>query len=241
MGMISVLHTWGQNLSLHPHLHCLVPSGGITQQKKWKQNCGKGKYLFPVKAMSKVFRAIFLKQVKQLKNKKEIDHANLQGLVDTLFNKPWVVYAKKPFSGVNSVIEYLARYSHKIAISNHRIKAINDNRVSFSYKNYRTNQSSLMHLKAQEFIRRFTQHILPKGFVRIRHFGICASRNKRMLTDIKKQLLKKHPIKVKPLVYTHWSRKPVACCKCKKGHIKNKKIILPIRDDPYLVLEIKWK
>lgn len=239
--MISILHTWGQNLSVHPHLHCMVPSGGITPQKKWKQNCGKGKYLFLVKAMSKVFRAIFLEQLKQLKNKEEIDPLNLQDLVDTLFNKPWVVYAKKPFSGVKSVIEYLARYSHKIAISNHRIKAIKDNKVCLSYKNYRTNQSSFMYLKAQEFIRRFTQHILPKGLVRIRHFGICAPRNKKMLTDIKKQLLKKYPIKVKPVVYPHWSIKPVTCCKCKKGYMKNKKIILPIRDDPYLELKIQWK
>ncbi|KAA1238486.1 transposase, partial [Aquimarina sp. RZ0] len=103
-GMISLLHTWGQNISLHPHLHCLVPSGGVNKQQKWKQTCGKGKYLFPVKAMSKVFRAIFLKQLKQLKNKKEIEHLNLQNLVDTLFNKSWVVYAKSPCSGVKSVL-----------------------------------------------------------------------------------------------------------------------------------------
>ncbi|WP_369858913.1 transposase, partial [Aquimarina sp. I32.4] len=97
-------------------------------------------------------------------------------------------------------------------------------------------------LKAHEFIRRFTQHILPKGFVRIRHFGICASRNKTMLVDIKKQLSKKHPIKVKSVVYPHWSiKKTIVCCKCKKGHIKNRKIILPIRDDPYLELKNKWK
>lgn len=232
-GMISLLHTWGQNISLHPHLHCLVPSGGVNKQQKWKQTCGKGKYLFPVKAMSKVFRAIFLKQLKQLKNKKEIEHLNLQNLVDTLFNKSWVVYAKSPCSGVKSVLEYLGRYSHKIAISNHRIKAIDHSKVSFTYKNYRTNQYSLMELKASEFIRRFTQHILPKGFVRIRHFGICASRNKTMLTDIRKQLLKKYPIKVTSLVYPQWSKKPISCCKCKKGLLKNSKRILPIRDGPF--------
>lgn len=238
-GMISILHTWGQNLSLHPHIHCIVPSGGINKQKKWKEARGKGKYLFPVKAMSKVFRAIFLKKLKLLKNKGEIDDINLQALVDILFNKPWVVYAKKPFSGVKSVIEYLGRYSHKIAISNHRIKTIKDNKVYFSYKNYRTNQCSQIHLSAKEFIRRFTQHILPKGFVRIRHFGICASRNKAVLTHIKKQLLKKQSIEVKPVGYPHWSLKPITCPKCKKGLIKNIKIILPIRAGPYLDLKIQ--
>lgn len=237
-GMISILHTWGQNLSLHPHLHCMVPSGGINSQKQWKKTCGNGDYLFPVKAMSKVFRALFLKQLKQFKNKGEIDCVNLQQLIDTLFNKSWVVYAKQPFSGVKSIIEYLGRYSHKIAISNHRIKEINNNRICFTYKNYKTNQHALMCLKAKEFIRRYIQHILPKGFVRIRHFGICASRNKAILIDIRKQLLKKHSLKVKPLVYPQWSKKTTHCCKCKKGVMKNSKRILPIRDGPFTSLRI---
>lgn len=239
-GMISILHTWGQNLSLHPHLHCMVPSGGINKQKQWKQTCGNGKYLFPVKAMSKVFRTLFLKQLKQLRNKGEIHHVGLQSLVDTLFNKPWVVYAKSPFLGVKSVVEYLGRYSHKIAISNHRIKAIKHNQVCFTYKNYKTNQNTLMCLKAKEFIRRYIQHILPKGFVRIRHFGICASRNKAILTDIRKQLLKKYALKVKPLMYPQWSKKTILCCKCKKGIMKNRKKILPIRDGPFTNLGILW-
>ena len=237
-GMISILHTWGQNLSLHPHLHCMVPSGGINKQKKWKKTNGNGTYLFPVKAMSKVFRALFLKELKQAKNKEEIIHENLQELVDNLFKKSWVVYAKSPFSGVKSVIEYLGRYSHKIAISNHRIKAIKNNQVCFTYKNYKTNQHALMRLKAKEFIRRYIQHILPKGFVRIRHFGICASRNKETLKDIRKQLLKKHPIKLTSLVYPQWSKKTIHCCKCKKGVIKNRKKILPIRDGPFTNLGI---
>jgi len=238
-GMTSILHTWGQNLSLHPHIHCLVPSGGINAQKKWKETKTKGKYLFPVKAMSQVFRALFLKRLKQLKHKKEINCLTLQVLVNTLFSKPWVVYAKKPFSGVKSVIEYLGRYSHKIAISNHRIKAIKNNKVSFSYKNYRTNQSELTHLEGLEFIRRFTQHILPKGFVRIRHFGICSSRNKTMLTDIKTELLKKQSVEISLIIYPQWSLKPITCCKCKKGIIKNTKVILPIRDGPYLSLNMQ--
>ena len=169
--MTSILHTWGQNLGLHPHVHCLVPSGGIDPRNNWKEGRGKGKCLFPVKAMGQVFRAMFLQQLKRLKKKGEIDHADLQALVNALFKKSWVVHAKRPFEGATSVIEYLGRYSHKVAISNHRIKAIQDGKVHFSYKNYRTRQNSRMHLGAQEFIRRFVQHILPKGFVRIRHSG----------------------------------------------------------------------
>jgi len=232
-GMTGILHTWGQNLSLHPHVHCLVPSGGIDRQNKWKEGRGKGKYLFPVKAMSQVFRAMFLKQLKQLKKKGEIEYADLQGLVDSLFKKPWVVYAKRPFAGATSVIEYLGRYSHKVAISNHRIKAIEDNKVYFAHKNHRTHQNSQMHLGAQEFIRRFVQHILPKGFVRIRHFGICASRNKSLLSDIKERLLKKRPLEAKPVVYPQWSPKPITCPNCKEGIMKNIRTILPIRAGPW--------
>ena len=232
-GMTSILHTWGQNLSLHPHVHCLVPSGGIDRQGKWKEGRGKGKYLFPVKAMGQVFRGVFLKQLKLLKNKVEIDHADLQGLVDSLFKKQWVVYAKRPFAGAASVIEYLGRYSHKVAISNHRIKAIEDKKVYFDYKNYRTGQSSVMHLETQEFIRRFAQHILPKGFVRIRHFGICAARRKVLLTIIKDRLLEQSPLETISFSYPQWSKRPIICPKCKEGIMKNIRIVLPIRAGPW--------
>ena len=231
-GMTCILHTWGQNLSLHPHLHCLVPAGGIDKQDNWKKTKTKGNYLFPVKAMSQVFRALFLKRLKQLQTKGEIQQGNFPHLVNTLFNKSWVVYAKRPFQGAQSVIEYLGRYSHKVAISNHRIKAIKDHKVCFSYKNYKTNQCSQMQLSAKEFIRRFTLHILPRGFVRIRHFGICASRNKKLLSNLKKKLLKNHPIPVKPLPYPQWNLTAKACPQCNKGVLKNIKIILPIRDGP---------
>jgi len=232
-GMTSILHTWGQNLSLHPHLHCLVPSGGIDKRDKWKEGRGKGKYLFPVKAMGQVFRAVFLKRSEQSEKKGEIEHADLQGLVDALFKKPWAVYAKRPFAGAASVIEYLGRYSHKVAIGNHRIKAVEDNKVYFAHKNYRTHQNSQMHLGAQEFIRRFVQHILPKGFVRIRHFGICAARNKALLAGIKDRLLKKRPLETKPFAYPQWSQRQIICPRCKKGAMKNIRMVLPIRAGPW--------
>lgn len=157
-GMIAILHTWGQNLSLHPHLHCIVPGGGLTKSNKWKAARGKGKYLFPVKALSRVFRARF---VEALRSELEYD----QIVYKALFEKPWVVYCKKPFWGPEQVIEYLGRYTHKIAISNHRIQNIDHQSVTFSAKNYRqAGKKHLITLSDTEFIRRFSLHILPKGF-----------------------------------------------------------------------------
>ena len=172
-GMIAVLHTWGQNLSLHPHLHCIVPSGGVSKSGKWKNTRAKGKYLFPVKSMSKVFRARFVehlaKHVAIPKQTREV-----------VFSKNWVVYAKQPFFGPGQVIEYLGRYSHKIAISNHRIMQIDNQHVAFSIKDYRFGgKKKVITLSHHEFIRRFALHILPKGFTRIRHYGILSSSTKK--------------------------------------------------------------
>lgn len=172
MGMIAVLHTWGQNLELHPHLHCIVPGGGVTVYGKWKNSKTKGKYLFNVKSISKVFRAKFVKLLrKKLPNSK-------QDLYDKLFEKDWVVFAKRPCLKPETVVEYLARYTHKIAISNYRIINIDkeNNKVIFSLKDYRKNgKKTSMTLDADEFIRRFTLHILPKGFTKIRHYGFLSS------------------------------------------------------------------
>lgn len=173
MGMIAILHTWGQNLSLHPHLHCIVPGGGIDKQGQFQKIRADGKFLFSVKAMSKVFRA---KYVALLRKEKLGD----QTLYDKLFVQNWVVFAKRPFGNVNSVIEYLGRYTHKIAISNHRIQKVDQQEVTFSYKDYRQKGiTKSMTLSLDEFTRRFAQHILPKGFVRIRHFGFLSSTWKR--------------------------------------------------------------
>ncbi len=181
-GMISILHTWGQNLSLHPHLHCIVPGGGLNN-KKWKFAKGKDKYLFPVKAMSKVFRARFMEEMrKQI----TIDHT----VAETLFSKNWVVYCKRPFFGASQVVEYLGRYTHKIAISNHRIVSTENASVTFNAKDYRHGgKKQLITLTDAEFIRRFSLHILPKGFTRIRHYGILSSSTKKAaLETIKEQI-----------------------------------------------------
>jgi len=170
---VAILHTWGQNLSLHPHLHCVVPGGGLNVQGKWQNIRSDGKFLFAVKALSKMFRA---KYVAGLRNAK-LGH---KLLFDALFATPWVVYAKRPFGGAAQVIEYLGRYTHKVAISNHRLQHVDAHGVTFSYKDYRTGgQPKTMHLPLAEFTRRFALHILPKGFVRIRHYGFLSSGWKR--------------------------------------------------------------
>ncbi len=224
-GMISILHTWGQQVSLHPHLHCIVPGGGLSKQGKWKTAKSKGKYLFPVKAMSKVFRA---KYVKSLQAK----ISNLdKSLINGLFKKEWVVFAKRPFGSPKSVIEYLGRYTHKIAISNHRIKNIDQKAVTFSYKDYRKGaQKSLMTLDAMEFIRRFSMHILPKGFVRIRHFGILSSTSKKKsIPIIKEQFPTEALLLVEPRILEVYN--PKLCPHCKTETMITLEI-LPKRGPP---------
>lgn len=132
-GMIAILHTWGQKLNLRPHIHCIIPGGGLTKSRGWVSSKTLGKYLFSVTAMSKVFRGRFIEALKL-----QVPEHLSQELIDDLFSKPWVVYAKRPFKNVNSVIEYLGRYSHKIAISNHRLQSIDNGQVEFSLRIIRT-------------------------------------------------------------------------------------------------------
>ena len=182
-GMIAILHTWGQNLSLHPHLHCIVPAGGVKENGRWKHAPKGNDFLFPVKEMSTVFRAQFVAELRK-------NGVKDKALFDALFSKPWVIYAKKPFRNASSVVEYLGRYTHKIAISNHRIVSADKNHVTFRVKNYKKDGvNELVKLKTKEFIRRFSLHILPKQFVRIRHFGFLSSTGKRLhLENLQKQL-----------------------------------------------------
>jgi hypothetical protein len=213
-GMISILHTWGQTMTLHPHLHCIVPGGGLTKQGRWKHARSEGKYLFNVKAMSTVYRGRFIAALKEL-----LPQEMTKELVNALYKHNWVVYAKDHFTGPESVVEYLGRYTHKIAISNHRIQNIENGKVSFSYKDYKHGSvKKQMPLDSMEFIRRFSLHILPKRFVRIRHYGICSSSSKqKSALVIETQLpvrIKHSPLditKAAPLSYN-----PKQCPRCKK-------------------------
>jgi len=180
IGGIGILHTWGQKLDLHPHIHYIVPAGGVNKTGNWIHTRSGGKYLFPVKAMSTVFRGKFVDLLKDLLLSKSIEFSD--ALRHDIYKKEWVVYAKRPFGGASQVIEYLGRYTHKIAISNHRIQCIDNENVVFSYKDYSDGgKVKSMSLSATEFLRRFCLHILPKGFRKIRHYGILASRNKKNL------------------------------------------------------------
>lgn len=180
MGMVSVLHTWGQNLSLHPHVHMIVPGVGLTPAGYWKQAKSNGRYLFPMSVMRAVFKGKFMEKLKAFLASEKIPLE--PSLTKKLYAINWVVYAKQPFMGPAQVIEYLGRYSHKIAISNHRIKQVSDGKVSFSYKDYADGSTQkVLTLAAEEFLRRFCLHILPPRFMKIRHYGILASRVKPKL------------------------------------------------------------
>ncbi len=227
-GMISILHTWGQQLNLHPHLHCIVPGGGLTKAGYWKTAKSKGKFLFPVKAMSQVFRARYLEQLRKRCQPQ-------QALLSALFKKSWVVYAKRPFAHPMAVVEYLGRYTHKVAISNHRIKDIDDTSVTISYKDYRQGGMKLdMELTHAEFIKRFAMHILPRGFMRIRHYGILSSTGKiKSLPTIKAQLPDEIPLWKEPRVVGD-ALVPGCCPHCKTATMVTIENIPP-RGPPVLV------
>ena len=187
LGFFSVLHTWGQKLDFHPHLHCVVPGAIIKNDGRVKRT--EENYLLAKNVLSPVFRAIFLKALVKAyqKNKLKFHGEQLQfvssnaffDLIDSIKTKHWIVYAKKPFAGPQTVLKYLARYTHKIAISNSRILKAENGNVSFSYKDYSNNdEKKTCTLKSSEFVRRFLMHILPHQFVRIRHFGFLANRKR---------------------------------------------------------------
>lgn len=207
-GIVSILHTWGQQLSFHPHVHCIVSGGGIRQGKAqalWipaKKN--DWRFLFPVKAMNKVFRALYLEGLKRLLATQSVaapSKVDILCLIKQLYLKDWVVYAKAPFGGPQQVIEYLGRYTHKVAISNHRIREVDasNKMVTFCYKDYAQNGTTKqMTLAATEFIRRFKQHILPADFTKIRSYGYLANRGRQQrITSVIQQLqLPPHPVPI---------------------------------------------
>jgi len=175
-GAIAILHTWGQNLSLHPHIHCLVPAAGITLAGNMRKISKKGKYLYPVIKLSVDFRSTMMKQLKkQLANSNQL--LQYQSLIDKAWAKKWVVFSEPSFADANRVIKYLGQYTHRVAISNHRLHNIDNKIVSFFYKDYKDNSKrKLTTISGVEFLRRFCMHIIPKGFVKIRYYGILSNR-----------------------------------------------------------------
>jgi len=188
IGMLAVLHTWSQSLGLHPHLHCLVPSGGLAlDRSRWIAS--RRNFFLPVRVLSRMFRGKLLAFLRQSYRHNQLCFSGalaelsqpcaFHSLLSALRKKEWVVYSKPPFGGPEHVIKYLARYTHRVAISNGRLLGLDNGQVRFRWRDSRhNNRSSVMNLDAVEFIRRFLLHVLPAGFVKIRHFGLLANRNR---------------------------------------------------------------
>lgn len=250
IGMTCILHTWGQNLHRHTHLHCLVPAGGLTPQHKWRTAKADGKFFVHVKKLSKVFRGKFTDGLIELQNQSiiQLDQELIKDMkyIHPLYSKNWVVYAKKPLPTSDKVVEYIGRYSHRIAISNHRIKEVKDGVVTFSWINYHTGKAGLMTLQATDFLHRFLLHVLPVGFVKIRHYGILSTRNKTACISLVRKLFVV-PLIEKPAKGKSWmeffeivyGRHPKLCPCCGKGLMMAVETFLPKhllrnRDDPDL-------
>lgn len=199
IGFLSILHTWGQTLQRHPHIHCVVPGGGLSREhSRWIRS--PPHFFLPVRVLSRVFRGKFVAGLRQAFRGKQLAlHGELQPLANektfaaflrTLFREDWVVYAKAPFGGPEHVLQYLARYTHRVAISNHRLLSVDDDHVTFRWKDYAHHiKCRAMTLTLEEFLRRFLQHVLPKGLPRIRYFGWLANRRRRELLPLCRTLL----------------------------------------------------
>jgi hypothetical protein len=201
IGLFAILHTWGQNLLYHPHLHCVVPGGGLSADHQRWVSCRPGFFL-PVRVLSRLFRRLFLAALdKAFRNGELRFYGEIKSLRDPvafarylapLRQREWVVYAKPPFGGPQQALEYLGRYTHRVAISNERLLAVRNGEVTFQWKDYRSkdrHNSRVMTLAAEEFIRRFLLHTLPAGFQRIRHFGLLANRHREQRLALCRQLL----------------------------------------------------
>jgi hypothetical protein len=189
IGFLTVLHTWGQTLTHHPHVHCLVPGGGLAPDGEQWLAC-RPRFFLPVKVLSRFFRRRFLEQLERLFDRGELrffsaleplrERQAFLRYLAPLREQDWVVYAKPPFAGARHMLGYLGRYTHRIAFSNHRLRKIDDDHVQFKWRDYRDhNRSKLMTLSADEFLRRFLLHVLPPGFQRLRYYGFMANRHRR--------------------------------------------------------------
>ncbi|MGD0460829.1 MAG: IS91 family transposase, partial [Terriglobia bacterium] len=208
IGILSILHTWGQNLLAHPHIHCVIPAGGISLDRtRWVHT--RYPFLLPVKVLSRVFRGKFLAGLKRLYRRKQLrcagpsaalaDEKRFRQLLRRLHRQDGVVYAKPAFGGPRQVLRYLGRYTHRVAISNHRLLSFDGERVTFCWKDYaHGRQTRQMTLMATEFLRRFFLHVLPKGFVRIRHFGFLGNRFRAARVKLCRQWLANAPLPPAP-------------------------------------------
>lgn len=228
LGFLSILHTWGQTLQPHPHLHCVVPGGGLSpDHERWISS--PSHFFLPVKVLSRVFRGKFAAGLRAAFHRKQLafhgtclplsDEKAFAAFLRTLFREDWVVYAKPPFGGPEHVLQYLARYTHRVAISNHRIVNVNDTHVTFRWKDYaHHSKCRTMTLTNEEFLRRFLQHLLPKGFPRIRYFGWLANRRRGKSLALCRVLLTSAPPPTAPTAQA--SETAVWLCPCCQGPMR---------------------
>ena len=236
VGFISILHTWGSNLSFHPHIHTIVLGGGLSNDQKFI--AAKTGFLFPVRVVSRLFRGKFLHGLKSLYQNGQLNlpfsqamlrySSQFNDFLSMLYAREWIPHLKETFKGAANVIEYLGRYTHNIAISNSRILKITDQSVNFKIKDYRTGNPSTLSLSPDEFIRRFLMHVLPDRFVRIRHYGLLSNRSKRKKMSLVRQLV--GGVRMQPkfrdmtsleILKKLYSFDPQTCRHCGGMHLRN--------------------
>jgi len=237
LGFIAVLHTWSQTLMDHFHLHCLIPGGALSfSKKRWTD--ANDSFLFRIESLAKEFKKRYLKLLETAHRKNELifpgktatfePQAGFGELIGSLFKAKWIAYAKRPFAGPEQVLEYLGRYTHRIAISNNRIKSIDNGTITFEYRDRsRDNEVREMSLSANEFIRRFLLHVLPPGFMKIRYFGFLSNNNKKQTIPLLRKLIDpnaKLPEKTEETIIEMIFRltgEDITCCpECKKGKMR---------------------
>lgn len=249
IGFTAILHSWGQPLMHHPHVHCLVPAGGLSPDgKRWV--AARPGFFLPVRVLSRAFRGGYLDELNQLYGQgklklvgqlEQLHHPNRwTAFLQQLRGIEWVVYAKPPFGSPSQVLKYLARYTHRVAISNRRLVSLGGGQVTFQYKDYRRGHSQrLMRLPAVEFIRRFLLHSLPKGFVRIRHYGLMANRGRRQNLERCRRLIghstAEHPPVGSSQPHPGCSAQSTPdwpCPKCGRGEMRFVELLPPVRAGP---------
>ena len=258
LGFMAVLHTWGQTLTHHPHLHCVVPGGGLAPDGKRWIACKK-KFFLPVRVLSRLFRRLFLEALQRAFDMGElVFHGDLKAYADAgEFEKllricrriEWNVHVQPPFAGAGTVLDYLARYTHRIAISNHRLISMENGEVAFTYKDYKTGANRIMTLDACEFIRRFLMHVLPGGFQRIRYYGFLANRHRAQKLDLCRRLLHA-PEPAESIAHQGLDRvalieiltgvNPALCPRCKQGRLIRREV-LPVSPSSYQPLRPKGR
>ena len=244
VGYICVLHTWGSEMNYHPHIHVILLGGGLSAKNEWRD---KGEEFFlPVKVLSKVFRGKYMNELKSLyKDNKLVFHGssekyrnsyNFKELLNTCYEKDWVPHCKKTFNGAQSVINYLGKYTHRIAISNHRIIRMDEDTVTYYVKDYREQGKwKELTISGIEFVRRFLMHVPPKRFVRIRHYGLLCTRSKnknltlcRNLLGCKKYISILKDMESPQIIETLYGIK-ISVCKCCGGHLGKPHLHIPLR------------